>query len=73
MKATETRQHKDQTEITVVTVTLPGGKVQAFNRMPNGRVYVGTNYWTAEQFAVGLEKMRAAGATVVESIGYVFE
>ncbi len=74
MKSYATRQHPDQSEIKIITVTLPNGKVQEFHRhSTQDRVYVGTQYWTGEQFETALAKMRAAGATVVESIGYVFE
>jgi hypothetical protein len=74
VKATATRQHPDQTEVKVVTVSLPNGKVQEFQRHSTlDRVYAGTQYWTGEQFEAALEKMRAAGAAIVESTGYVFE
>lgn len=68
-----TTQQPGQVKVAVLTVTLPNGKTQEFTKFANGRVYVGTNYWTAEQFGAGLEKMRAAGATVVESTGYAWE
>jgi len=74
MQSTTTRQHPMQSEIKITTVTLPNGKVQEFQHHSKlDRVYVGAQFWTGEQFAAALEKMRAAGATVVESTGYVFE
>jgi len=74
MQSTTTRQHPAQSEIKITTVTLPNGKVQEFqHHSTQDRVYVGTQYWTGEQFAKALEKMRAAGATAIESVGYVFE
>lgn len=76
MKASETRTHPDQTEITILTVTLPNGATQVFQVWERrGRVYADgtTNFWTIDEFMPGLQKMRAAGATVVESVGYDYE
>lgn len=74
MKSYATRQHPDQSEIKIITVILPNGEVQEFQRhSTQDRVYVGTQYWTGEQFDAALSKMRSAGATVVESVGYIFE
>lgn len=74
MQSYATRQHPGQSEIKITTVTLVNGKVQEFqHHSTQDRVYVGTQYWSGAQFAAALEKMRATGATVVESVGYVFE
>lgn len=76
MKASETRTHPDQTKITLLTITLPNGKVQAFQVWEQtGRVYADgtTQFWPADEFAAGLDKMRAAGATIVESVAYAWE
>lgn len=74
MKATTTRQHKDQEQVTIITVTLPTGQTQEFVRFDesDGRVEVETGTYTAEQFSVGLDKMRSAGAQVVETVGYAW-
>lgn len=54
---------------TEITVTLPGGKTQVFRVAYDGSVSPkGTSLvWTAEQWAAGIAKMRAAGATVAEA------
>jgi hypothetical protein len=51
------------------TVTLANGKTQIFTEEPNGAIHIdGTSCtYTADQFSVGLAKMRAAGATVIET------
>lgn len=76
MKATTERIHKDQEEVTVITVTLASGQKQEFIRFDSGdeagRVYAGLNFWPAEQFAAGVAKMIAAGATVTESAGFAW-
>lgn len=53
-----------------ITVTLPNGATQVFRASRDGdKVYPkgSTQYWTKEQFAVALDKMRAAGATIIET------
>lgn len=57
------------------TVTLPNGKTQRFEEEPSGKVAIdGTSCsYTADQFAAGLAKMRAVGATVIESSGWTME
>jgi hypothetical protein len=54
---------------TEITVTLPDGKTQVFRVAHDGTVSPkGTSLvWTVEQWAAGVAKMRAAGATITET------
>lgn len=54
---------------TEITVTLPNGKTQVFRVAHDGSVSPkGTSLvWTADQWAAGVAKMHAAGATVTET------
>lgn len=61
-----TNPNGDAKEITVI---LPTSKTQVFTVAANGNVYIkgSSQYWTADQFAVALDKMRAAGAAITET------
>lgn len=60
--------NQPETDVREIVVTLPNGKIQAFRESDGGRVYIkgSTQYWSDEQFAEALAKMKAAGATVEE-------
>jgi hypothetical protein len=68
MKATITNNREGTMDTRKWTVTLPNGKTQVFLREGEKVLIDGTSMvYTMPVFLAGLEKMRSAGATIVES------